>query len=60
MAASMKIMTAFWDMVQSCLVEADRRFRGALPNFMIEWLTLLFRIREVLISNLDTGTGYTD
>jgi hypothetical protein len=56
----MKIMTAFWDMVQSSLVEADRRFRGALPNFMIEWLTLLFRIREALISNLDTGTGYTD
>jgi hypothetical protein len=27
---------------------------------MVEWLTLLLRIREVLGSNLDSETGYSE
>jgi hypothetical protein len=30
------------------------------PNVMVEWLTLLFRIREVPGSNLGPETGYPD
>jgi hypothetical protein len=29
-------------------------------NVVVEWLTLLLRIREVPFSNLDTETGYSD
>jgi hypothetical protein len=31
-----------------------------LPNFVVEWLTLLLRIREVPRSNLGPETGYPD
>jgi hypothetical protein len=31
-----------------------------LPNVMAEWLTIVLRIREVSISNIDPGTGYPD
>jgi hypothetical protein len=30
------------------------------PNVVLEWLTVLLRIREVLGSNLDTETGHPD
>jgi hypothetical protein len=30
------------------------------PNVMVEWLTLLLRIREVLLSNLGPENGYPD
>jgi hypothetical protein len=30
------------------------------PNVVLEWLRVLLRIREVLGSNLDPETGYTD
>jgi hypothetical protein len=30
------------------------------PNVVIEWLTLLLRIREVPISNVGPETGYPD
>jgi hypothetical protein len=31
-----------------------------LPNVVVEWLTLLLRIREVPVSNLDPETGCLD
>jgi hypothetical protein len=31
-----------------------------LPNVVVEWLTLLLRIREVLGSNLGPENGYLD
>jgi hypothetical protein len=31
-----------------------------LPNVVVEWLTLLLRIREVPVSNLDPETGCPD
>jgi hypothetical protein len=30
------------------------------PNIVVEWVTLLFRIREVTDSNLSPKTGYSD
>jgi hypothetical protein len=30
------------------------------PNFVVEWLTLLFRIREVPCSDFDPEAGYPD
>jgi hypothetical protein len=30
------------------------------PNVMVEWITLLFRIREAPVSNLGPATGYPD
>jgi hypothetical protein len=34
-----------------------RIFSLSLPNVVVEWLTLLFRIREVPGSNLSTETA---
>jgi hypothetical protein len=49
----MKI-TAFWDIAPCSLVEVDR------TNVVIESLTLLFRIRDVPVSNLSPETSYPD
>jgi hypothetical protein len=38
-----------------------KEVRGhVLPNIVVEWLTLLLRIREVPGSNLGPQTGHTD
>jgi hypothetical protein len=34
--------------------------RDHLPNVVVEWLTLLLRIREVLCSDLGSETGHPD
>jgi hypothetical protein len=30
------------------------------PNIVVEWLTLLLRIREIPVSNIGSKTGYAD
>jgi hypothetical protein len=35
-------------------------FKVPAPNVMVEWLTLLLRIWEVLGSNLSLKAGYPD
>jgi hypothetical protein len=65
-------MTIFWD-IAPYSIKVDRRFRGACclhyhsddgdytaPNVVVEWLSLLLRIREVPISNFGPETGYPD
>jgi hypothetical protein len=54
-------MTFSWDISPCILVEVDRRFRVAYclhhqgPNAVVEWLTILLRIRGVPGSNLSPG-----
>jgi len=46
--------------VTKILKSSDYKFSTFTPNVVIEWLTILLRIREVPGSNLGPETGYPD